>query len=61
MTERYVIFGWEATFDNDNKEVLYWSTTDGWVGLSNATTFTKKQKDKYRLLPDDGVWIQLPK
>lgn len=46
--------------DEDTGEPLYWSNTDGWVDLSNASTYPIYEVNSVHL-PIGGKWTPLPK
>jgi hypothetical protein len=46
--------------DEDHGEPLFWSSKDGWTGLTNAERFSTDEKEILNL-PESGVWVQLGK
>ena len=52
----YVISGYVDSEDG----TLYWSNEDGWVFLSDATVFTKAERETLNLPEGEAEWIALP-
>ena len=51
---KYVISGHR---DSETDEFLYWSNSEGWVNLADATTFDL-EKDQIIYLPMGAVFIE---
>ena len=58
MTHRFVI---AAIPRPDDDEPLFWSNSDGWGSLTNATVFSSYERTYYSLPLGAYGWIELPK
>ena len=57
-SNRYVIQC--MNLDEDSGEALYWSNESGWVGLTDATVFSKDEREAFGLTSGALCWAELP-